>query len=40
MKKTVIIDSGFLYATLDKGDVHHTRVVQVLETLTDFDILP
>jgi len=40
MKKTAIIDSGFLYATLDRGDIHHTRVIQVLETLSDKILLP
>ena len=40
MKKTAIIDSGFLYATLDKGDIHHRSVVQVLETFDGKILLP
>jgi uncharacterized protein len=40
MKKTAIIDSGFLYATLDKGDIHHSRVIQVLKTFGEKILLP
>lgn len=40
MRKKALLDSGFLYATVDKGDVNHARVVQVLTSLTDDIVLP
>ena len=38
----MLIDTGFLYATLDPSDKHHARVVGFLRTLTDEEelILP
>jgi hypothetical protein len=40
MRNKAILDSGFLYATIDKGDVNHSRVVKVLTMLTDDILLP
>lgn len=40
MRNRAIIDSGFLYATVDKRDVNHDRVVTVLTGLTDKILLP
>lgn len=38
---TSLIDSGFLYATLDKSDQNHQRVIEVLPNLThEMIILP
>ncbi len=31
----LLIDSGFLYATVDRSDKHHKRVVKLLPTLSD-----
>jgi len=35
-----IIDTGFLYATIDAGDQHHARVMALLPTLTDDLVIP
>ncbi len=37
---TALIDTGFLYATLDKDDKHHQRVTSTLSTLADDLLLP
>ena len=37
---TALIDSGFLYATLDSADKNHTRTIRVLASLTDELLLP
>jgi predicted nucleic acid-binding protein len=37
---TALIDSGFLYATLDQGDKNHQRVVKLLPNLPDNLLLP
>lgn len=37
---TALIDTGFLYATLDRGDVNHRRAIELLPTLTDELLLP
>jgi predicted nucleic acid-binding protein len=37
---TILIDTGFLYATVDRGDINHRRVVEILPTLTDKLLLP
>ena len=37
---TALIDTGFLYATLDKGDQNHRRVTNTLTDLTDDLLLP
>lgn len=40
MRNKAVLDSGFLYAIIDKGDVNHSRVGKVLTMLTDDIILP
>ena len=35
-----LIDSGFLYAAVDKGDVNHQRVKSVLQEINDDLIMP
>ncbi|NOX64079.1 MAG: type II toxin-antitoxin system VapC family toxin [Chloroflexi bacterium] len=37
---TALIDTGFLYAVLDKGDRNHRRVTHTLSTLSDDLVLP
>ncbi|OQY32449.1 MAG: VapC toxin family PIN domain ribonuclease [Anaerolineaceae bacterium 4572_5.1] len=37
---TALVDTGFLYATLDKGDKNHQRATSVLAALTDDLLLP
>ncbi len=37
---TALVDTGFLYATLDKGDKNHQRVTNTLAGLTDDLLLP
>jgi uncharacterized protein len=37
---TALIDTGFLYATIDKADKHHRRVVNFLSDFRDDLILP
>jgi predicted nucleic acid-binding protein len=37
---TALIDTGFLYATLDKGDKNHQRVTDTLTGLDDGLLLP
>ncbi len=37
---TALIDTGFLYATVDKGDINHTRAVNLLLSLEDELLLP
>ena len=37
---TALLDTGFLYATLDEGDKHHRRATDVLDNLTDDLLLP
>lgn len=37
---TALIDTGFLYATVDKADIHHTRAVNLLLSLEDELLLP
>lgn len=37
---TAIIDTGFLYAVLDKSDRNHQRAVELLPTLSDALLLP
>lgn len=37
---TALIDTGFLYATLDEGDKNHRRVTSALANLTDDLLLP
>jgi predicted nucleic acid-binding protein len=35
----LLLDSGFLYATVDKGDTNHQRVQTVLLTLSPTDLI-
>ena len=35
-----LVDTGFLYATLDKNDKHHQGVTNILSTLSDELFLP
>lgn len=37
---TALIDTGFMYATIDKADKHHRRVVNFLSDFRDDLILP
>jgi hypothetical protein len=37
---TALIDSGFLYATVDRSDKHHHQVIELLPNLTDDMFLP
>ena len=37
---TALIDTGFLYATLDRSDAHHERVTNALTNLTDDLLIP
>ena len=37
---TSLLDSGFLYATLDSSDKNHTQVIRVLASLNDELLLP
>jgi predicted nucleic acid-binding protein len=37
---TALIDSGFLYATVDQGDRNHQRVVKLFPNLPDNLLLP
>jgi predicted nucleic acid-binding protein len=37
---TALIDTGFLYATLDEGDKNHRRVTSALANLIDDLLLP
>lgn len=37
---TALIDSGFLYATIDQGDKNHQRALKLLPNLTDELLLP
>lgn len=40
MQRKAILDSGFFYATIDKGDRNHLRVIQALSTVTERIVLP
>jgi predicted nucleic acid-binding protein len=40
MCKKAILDSGFLYATIDTKDRNHLRVTQALPTVTEQILLP
>lgn len=40
MQPRAILDSGFFYATIDKGDQNHLRVIQALPTVTEQIVLP
>ena len=40
MRDKAILDTGFLYATVDKGDINSSRVIRVLADLRDEIILP
>ncbi|WP_417911150.1 type II toxin-antitoxin system VapC family toxin [Candidatus Electronema sp. PJ] len=40
MRKKAILDSGFLYATIDIKDRNHLRVTQALPTVTEQILLP
>jgi predicted nucleic acid-binding protein len=40
MRKKAILDSGFLYATIDAGDRNHLRVKQALPAVTEQILLP
>ena len=35
----LLIDSGFLYATVDKSDKNHKRVIELLPTLPSVDLI-
>lgn len=37
---TTLVDTGFLYAMLDRDDKHHPQVMHTLSTLTDDLLLP
>jgi predicted nucleic acid-binding protein len=37
---TALIDTGFLYATLDQSDANHQRATDALADLTDDLLLP
>lgn len=37
---TALIDTGFLYATLDKGDKNHQQATGILANVTDDLLLP
>ena len=40
MRKKAILDSGFLYATIDTKDRNHPRVTQALPTVSEQILLP
>ncbi|MCI5150939.1 MAG: PIN domain-containing protein [Candidatus Electrothrix sp. MAN1_4] len=40
MRRKAILDTGFFYATIDKKDRNHPRVIQALPTVSEEILLP